>query len=206
METEIKNKLLRVMTLFKTYGVKSITMNDIAKEMGMSKKTLYKYVSSKEELIAMAIETERVEKKNENMKIKDRMEKDGANVLECFAKIFKLIIQDFQNFSPIYLRDMRIYYSEILHKVNEKSKGHALKNMSYFFEKGIEQGLYDSRINSLIASKLMLNSIASLFNAEVIEAKEFNDPLFYKSYLNFVFKSFLTEKGFNEFEQLMLDL
>jgi AcrR family transcriptional regulator len=44
--------------LFKKYGIKSITMDDIARELGMSKKTLYQLVSEKNELVDIVLTSE----------------------------------------------------------------------------------------------------------------------------------------------------
>ena len=55
MERELNNILDRVIILYRKYGIKSITMDDVARELGISKKTLYQYVDDKNELVNKAV-------------------------------------------------------------------------------------------------------------------------------------------------------
>ena len=58
MNEELKNILIKVRGLYMKYGVKSITMDDVARELGISKKTLYQYVSDKDDLVGKFIDLE----------------------------------------------------------------------------------------------------------------------------------------------------
>ena len=51
MNEELKNILLKVRELYMKYGIKSITMDDVARELSISKKTLYQYVTDKDDLV-----------------------------------------------------------------------------------------------------------------------------------------------------------
>ena len=58
MNDDQKNILLRTCELYKKYGVKSITMDDIAHELGISKKTLYQFVTDKDDLVGKFVDYE----------------------------------------------------------------------------------------------------------------------------------------------------
>ena len=58
MNEELKNILLKVRELYTKYGIKSITMDDVATELGISKKTLYQYVTDKDDLVGKFIDNE----------------------------------------------------------------------------------------------------------------------------------------------------
>ena len=58
MNEELKNILLKVRELYMKYGIKSITMDDVAGELGISKKTLYQYVTDKDDLVGKFIDNE----------------------------------------------------------------------------------------------------------------------------------------------------
>ena len=51
MNDELKNILDKVLALYQKYGIKSITMDDVSRELGISKKTLYQYVTDKTDLV-----------------------------------------------------------------------------------------------------------------------------------------------------------
>jgi AcrR family transcriptional regulator len=56
MHTELNEILEKVSLLYRRYGIKSITMDDVAKELGISKKTLYQHVSDKTDLVRKVVE------------------------------------------------------------------------------------------------------------------------------------------------------
>ena len=56
MNSELENILEKVAALYMKYGVKSITMDDVARELGISKKTLYQYVENKNELVEKVVD------------------------------------------------------------------------------------------------------------------------------------------------------
>ena len=58
MNEDLKNILLKVRELYMKYGIKSITMDDVASEIGISKKTLYQFVTDKDELVGKIIDHE----------------------------------------------------------------------------------------------------------------------------------------------------
>ena len=56
MENEFDRILEKVSVLYRKYGIKSVTMDDVAHELGISKKTLYQYVNDKTELVEKVVE------------------------------------------------------------------------------------------------------------------------------------------------------
>ena len=58
MNEEMKNILLRVREWYMKYGIKSMTMDDVASELGISKKTLYQYVTDKDDLVGKFVDNE----------------------------------------------------------------------------------------------------------------------------------------------------
>ena len=58
MDLELTNILKKVKSLYQKYGIKSITMDDVSRELGISKKTLYQYVADKNDLVNKVVEDE----------------------------------------------------------------------------------------------------------------------------------------------------
>ena len=56
MNSEFQNILEKVSALYMKYGIKSITMDDVARELGISKKTLYQFVENKNELVEKVVD------------------------------------------------------------------------------------------------------------------------------------------------------
>src|SRR5665811_606001 len=83
MNDELKNILLKVRELYMKYGIKSITMDDVARELGISKKTLYQFVSDKDDLVGKFIDNEIKQKQEEVFKCF----KIGFNAIEELFRI-----------------------------------------------------------------------------------------------------------------------
>ena len=64
MNEELKNIAKKVNQLFTRYGIKSVTMDDISRELGISKKTLYQHVKDKTELVELIVDNEFEEKES----------------------------------------------------------------------------------------------------------------------------------------------
>ena len=69
MNEELKKILLKVRELYMKYGIKSITMDDVAEELGISKKTLYQYVTDKDDLVGKFIDNEIMLKAGRDMQM-----------------------------------------------------------------------------------------------------------------------------------------
>ena len=82
MNEELKNILLKVSELYTKYGIKSITMDDVAVELGISKKTLYQYVTDKDDLVGKFIDSEIILRQEE--------------ICKCFKTDFNAIEELFE--------------------------------------------------------------------------------------------------------------
>lgn len=129
--------------MFLKLGFKSITMDDIASEMCISKKTIYKYFCNKEILIEES--TTLIHK--EVHEIIDNIVSKNHNAIEENFEIRKMFKEMFQSSdtSPIY--QLKKHYPEIYEKVMAKEITECNSVFRQNIEKGIQQGLYRANIN-----------------------------------------------------------
>ena len=130
--------------LFLKVGFKSITMDDIAKEMGISKKTIYKYFENKELLIAA---TTAVVHDDVHVAINEVMAKNHNAIAENFeikTMISKMF--DVATTSPMY--QLKRHYPEIYEHIILKEADKRDYCLKQNIEKGIAQGLYRKEINA----------------------------------------------------------
>jgi TetR/AcrR family transcriptional regulator, biofilm operon repressor len=135
----MKDKIIKKATdMFLKLGFKSVTMDDIANEMGISKKTIYKYFSNKEALIEEGTE---VVHQNIHTLMESVIDENHNAIAENFQlrEMFKQMFQQFDQ-SPAY--QLKKHYPEIY----EKMMADEIEDCSRFFrlniEKGIAEGLY----------------------------------------------------------------
>lgn len=140
----MKEKIIAKATqLFLKLGFKSVTMDDIANEMCISKKTIYKYFCNKELLIAETTETIT---KTIYATINEIVAKNYNAIAENF-EIIKMIKEMFVSIetSPSY--QLKKHYPEIHGKLTEKLQLEYMTLFKQNIEKGISEGLYRKTIN-----------------------------------------------------------
>ena len=140
----MKDKIIsKASDMFLKLGFKSITMDDIAGEMCISKKTIYKYFCNKEILIEES--TEAIHK--EIHEIIDTIIKQNHNAIEENFEIRKMFKEMFKSSdtSPIY--QLKKHYPEIYEKVMLREINECNSAFEQNIKKGIQQGLYRENIN-----------------------------------------------------------
>lgn len=108
MEQIKQNIIRRTETLFLRYGLRSVTMDDIARELGISKKTLYQFFDNKVALIE-AVMQQHLEAEQKNTQfIKDT----AIDALDEMLKIAQYVISQLNKITPVVLFDLQKYHRE----------------------------------------------------------------------------------------------
>lgn len=146
--------------LFCQYGFKSVTMDDIAKHLGMSKKTIYQHFSDKDELVNILIESRL---NNQDCVIHESAEKAKDAVHELLLTLATMN-ESLGNLNPKMFYDLQKYHPKAwlyFKNFKEKSLGSAiLANL----ERGITEGIYKAEINKDILTQLRLDHVELIFN------------------------------------------
>ncbi len=122
--------------LFHQFGTKSVSMDDIARELGMSKKTLYQSVKDKNELVESVV--------NYNLKLYETFltafHNPDLNALEQFFTFSENVQEHFPKYNPSMLYDLRKYYPTLLNKINNKKQQMVFEANVANLDKGIKEG------------------------------------------------------------------
>ncbi len=147
---DIREKIIEETAgLFKTYGIRSVTMDSIAAHMGISKRTIYEIFSDKDDLIINVLK-----KMAHNQK--ELLEKILVESENSIAAIFRLleINRDFmQDMSPAFQADLRRYHNEVLIKSANIHDLPDFKNSQQIIERGMEEKLFRNDINPDIVNR-----------------------------------------------------
>ncbi|MBD3581858.1 TetR/AcrR family transcriptional regulator [Flavobacterium selenitireducens] len=140
----MKEKIItRAAEMFLKYGFKSITMDDIANDMGISKKTIYKYFINKEVLIAESTQSVH----QHVIATIAEIGSSGYNPVEENFQIRNIFEGIFQaaDASPLY--QLKKHYPEIYQQVIDREEHECFQYMRHNIEKGIAQGYYRSDVD-----------------------------------------------------------
>jgi len=202
MNEELKNILNKVRELYMTYGIKSITMDDVARELGISKKTLYQYVEDKDDLVGKFIDNEIALRQAEICKCF----RIGFNAIEELFEISIFMNRMMRNQNAATEYDLKKYYPQHYQKT-EKAKregvyGYILSNL----KKGIREGLYRDDMNMEVIAKLYLWRSENSHIHELFTREEFGSMKLFIEILTYHIRGIATEKGIVVLEKKIKEL
>ena len=183
--------------MFLNLGFKSVTMDDIANELGVSKKTIYKYFSNKLSLVDAS--TQLIHKEVET-KIKLIKEKAYNAIEEEFAikAIFKEMLKNSKE-SPMY--QLQKFYPEVHRRLMEREE-HLFRDCnSDNLKKGIEQGLYRGDIDIELTMTFYFTLIFAVFNDDSLAHDVLNFVETEYKVLEYHIRAIGTKKGLEELEK-----
>jgi AcrR family transcriptional regulator len=156
--------------LFMQAGIKSVTMDDIAKHLGMSKKTIYQHFSDKNELVVELVK-ERLE--HDKKDINDIMAQSG-NVIEKMLNMMKCSEDLIARMNPIVMHDMQKYHSDAWKEFQAFKAEIMVDTLVDLLNKGKEQGYIRPEIDAKIMALMRVAQIETGFNNAVFPYTEFN--------------------------------
>lgn len=142
------------------YGVRSVTMDEIAVQMGVSKKTIYQYYADKDELVEAVMVD--IIHHNQECCTKDTQSANDA-VHEVFLAI-DMMQEMFQNMNPGILFELEKYYPASFEKFKQHKYSFLYKILKANLERGIKEELYRDNIDTEILIKLRLETMMMPFN------------------------------------------
>ncbi|GHT39266.1 TetR family transcriptional regulator [Bacteroidia bacterium] len=188
---ELRDRIIQEASiLFFRKGIKSMTMSDIANEMGISKRTLYEVFRDKEELLDKCISSHLEKADTEMAAIAGHSE----NVIDSLMRIYAKHLQEAQNVSKTVMRDLKKYHKSIYEKIECRQK----EGMGFFiplFKKGIEQGLIRKDVNLEIMLWLLKSQFKALMDDEFIPTDKYSTDEFIRVIILSFIRGIATPSG-----------
>jgi AcrR family transcriptional regulator len=141
--------LLQARSIFMRYGLKSVTMDDVCREMGMSKKTLYQFVCDKSDLVKRTIE---LEIRNDQEQIELILAKN-LNAIDELFEFSALISEKLKFIHPSVIFDMQKYYPEAYTMMSNYRSDYIVKTIIGNTDRGRQQGLFHDDFNVMIIAR-----------------------------------------------------
>jgi AcrR family transcriptional regulator len=192
MFTEQQEKWLkRVDELFLRFGIKSITMDDVARELGISKKTLYQFVESKDDLVQKML-SRHIEQEKNTCKMLFAM---AGNALEEMYIVIESDSQQLKQMKANIIHDLQRYHHEAWEKVTEYQRGFLYSVVHNNLERGIREGLYRTDFDVDIVTKLHISGSLQLFNEDIFPHSQYKYEQVFREYMLHYLYGIVSEKG-----------
>ena len=156
---EAQEKILKTsLELFFKYGIKRVTMDDIAKELGMSKKTIYQFYKEKDDLVNQLCEIEMMKQETQFEEI-SKQAKDPIHEIMLISIRMKEMMQ---NINPIFFLDLQKYYPKAFEQFQKFKENCAYKDILRNIKEGKLSGVYREDINEEFVSRYRMAQIDML--------------------------------------------
>lgn len=188
--------------LFLKYGVKSISMDDISKAVGVSKKTIYENVANKAELIS-AVVTDFILK--EKIEI-DKIVNDSKDAIDEMFKIANHVLYFLRNIKPSLTYDLQKYYRASWQIIEQIHFGFIRSVIKTNIQRGIKEKVYRDSLNDEIISRLYLSSAKMMTQEDFFPLKEFNKAELYAEFISYHMFGILNEKGLKKYKNYKLNI
>lgn len=156
--------------LFMRYGLRSVSMDDIAYSLGISKKTIYQFFADKNELVDAVLE----ETLNYNKHNCEKNRTGAANAVEEVFMSMEMIEHMFRNMHPSVIYDMQKYHPHAFSRFLRHKNDFLYNIISKNLERGIKEELYRAEIDIEIMSRYRVESMMIPFNPEFFARQKHN--------------------------------
>jgi len=161
---DVKDRIVQgSLRQFMQYGFRNVSMDDIASNLGMSKKTLYQHFTEKEELVAAALEFD-IEN---NQKDCVRSTNTSNNAIAEVYDIIRVVAEQLRDMNPMVLFEMQKFHPKAFKRFQQHKDEFILKMIHQNLLRGIAEGLYREDINIEVLAKFRLESMMLIFNPEI---------------------------------------
>lgn len=145
---DVRKQIISVAAeMFHQQGIRSVTMDDIAHRLCMSKRTLYQIFADKESLLLACV----IQHEEEVIKQLEEVYNNTQNVLEFLLLVFSLKLKELNEIDPLFFEDMQKYPKVIEHIKQHKNENE--QKSASFLQKGVEQGVFRKEINFQIVAR-----------------------------------------------------
>lgn len=199
MDEKLNHLLERTLQLFVQYGIRSLSMDDISRHLAISKKTLYQYVSSKDELVKKVMDMQ----SEKNRDYYESVAGSTGNAIDKLLDASKYLNQQLRTFNPVMMFDLQKYHPETVNCHVEEERTHFVGKMRDNLMQGISEGLFRPGLHVDLVALLYVNNLAELHRLdEVMASKITFTGIFQVMFENYI-RGIGTPRGIEYFEKEM---
>jgi len=188
---EEKEILIKVGDLFFRFGIKSMTMDEIARQLGISKKTLYQFVENKNDLVVKVMQ----------MKLKEEKEciyqlyNTGGNPIDELMEITQFVRTNMKEIHPSVLFDLKKYHADAWQLMSEHKETFIYSSIMHNLKEGVKGGLYRDNLVPEIIAKLYLGMVNVVIDKANFPDMDYSQAELHEQMIRYHIRGIASEKG-----------
>ena len=197
-EQDIKEKILRgTEELFMKYGARSVSMDDIARHLAVSKKTLYQHFADKDDIVLMVCLVYLLRGKKRYEEIAE----SSVNAIDELTKISVCLKRDMENLNPSLLFDLQKYHPKAWEEWQQHKTRFIKESVARNLEQGIKEGYFRPEINTEIIATLRITNVETAFDDRIFPNDKFTLAEVQSQLFDHFVYGLCTEKGRKLYEK-----
>ncbi len=174
------------------FGVRSVTMDDIAKELGISKKTIYQNFADKDTLVEQVMGMEiKCEQRDMN-----RLEAEASDPIDEVMRTSAHVRDSFSTMNPVLLTDLKKYYPKCWAIFQQHKYEYIIQGISGNLQRGVEAGLYRTDIDVGVLARMRVEQIEMAFDSSIFPPQQFTMIEVQVQLIHHFLRGILTDQGF----------
>lgn len=197
MNSKREEIIQKVRELYNRYGIRSVTMDDVVREVGISKKTLYQYFNDKSALVTAVI------KCDADLKMEDHNNAllGASNAIEMMLAFYDFQARMIKEYNPSLIYDLNKYYPQVHNDFLKTKREMIYENILTNLTRGKSEGLYRDDLQEEVIATLNLLRVEAFMNSAVVNAEEILTSEFFKEMFKYHMYGIVSEKGRKILEQ-----
>lgn len=191
MDTKKLEILEKATAIFLRFGIKSVTMDDMSRELGMSKKTLYTYFKDKNDLVVQIIKV-----KTEFDRVNCTCIIDEAeNAIDAMFRVNKFVSTMMKNIHPSVFYDLKKFHPEAMALLHQHKWHFVKETILQNIKRGKDEGMYRAEIHEEVLAIVYVGATDLISNGEAFASMDLtSDQIFYEI-MKFQLHGMVTQKG-----------
>ena len=183
--------------IFIKHGIRNVSMDEMSRMLGISKKTLYQVVSNKTDLLEKigAYIRDSIAFRVEEIKEKD------LNAIDCLLEMSKVSSEKHFRLHPILTFEIRKFYPHVYEKYLTHKKEIILNHIIENIDQGIKEGFYRSDLNKEIVAHLYFQKIEDFQGMEEDEIQNYSFTKVFEVMFENHIRGISNQKGIEYFEK-----
>lgn len=187
-----RNEIIEQSALvFLRHGIRSVTMDDLAKSLGMSKKTIYNYFKDKDELIKCIVNT-LIEK---NRKACEVGRLKSENAIDALMSISEYSTRLFTEIHTSVFYDLQKYYPETWNIIRQHRFDFISKQITENIQRGQKEGIYLSNLDPKTMSGIHLSMVSMMTDSDIFDVENNQYGELLEQIVLFQLRGIVNDKG-----------
>ena len=191
MESKQLEIIQKSADIFLKHGIKSVTMDDLAKGLGVSKKTIYKYFDDKDDLITKIV----LAKTTKDRIVCEESRTESQNAIDALFKISEFVSNMLSNVHSSVFFDLQKYHHNAWNVMEEHKHLFVKSQIKQNVERGQKEGLYIESLNPEVVASIYVATMDGLFDGRTFDMDTFRFAEIFNEIFAFQIRGMASEKG-----------